>query len=76
MMGAGTRFHHHGTSVELGEELDQVLAAELLAQQSFAMPVLAVHVEAVLAEINADERNVLHDGLRAERTVPYKLSKF
>jgi hypothetical protein len=45
-----------------------------LAQQGFALTILAMHVKAVLAKVDADERNVLHDGLRPERTTPYKSS--
>jgi hypothetical protein len=30
---------------------------------SFAVPVLAVHMEAVFAWVEANERNALHDGL-------------
>lgn len=58
MIDAGAGVHHHTTSLELGEELDRLLAFELHAQQGFAMPILAVHVEAVLAETDPDERNV------------------
>jgi hypothetical protein len=36
------------------------------------MVTLFLHVKAVLAEMNADERKVLHDGLHPERTTPYK----
>jgi hypothetical protein len=50
--------------MEGGEEFDQLLAAEFLAQQGFAVAVLAVHVKAVFAKADADEGNVLHDGLR------------
>jgi hypothetical protein len=35
--------------------------------------VLAMHMEAVLAEVDADERNVLHDGLRPKRKHPTRL---
>jgi len=63
-MGSRAGFHHDCANVELCEELDQLLAAELFAQHRFAVAVLAMHMEAVLAQIDADERNVLHDGLR------------
>jgi hypothetical protein len=64
VMGAGAGFHHDHTSVKCSEEFDQLLAAEFLAQQCFALAILAMHMKAVLAEVDADERNVLHDGLR------------
>ena len=74
MMGASTRFHHDRAGMEGGEEFDKLLAAEFLAQQCFALAILAMHMKIVLAEVDADERNVLHDGLRPERTTPYKSS--
>jgi len=74
MMGTGTGFHHDRASLICGEEFDQLLAAELLAQQSYALLILAVHMKAVLAEVDTDECYVLQDGLRPERTTPYKFS--
>jgi len=64
VVGAGAGFHHDRTNMECGEEFDQLLAAELLAQQCLALAILTMHVKAVLAEVDADKRNVLHDGLR------------
>jgi hypothetical protein len=55
VVGAGTSFHHDGASLELGKELDQLLAAELLAEQCVAVAVLAMHMKAVLAKVDADE---------------------
>jgi hypothetical protein len=63
VMGAGAGFHHDRACMACGAEFDQLLAAELLAQQGFALAILAMHVEAVLAKVESNERNVLHDGL-------------
>lgn len=42
----------------------QLLAVEFQAQQGFAMPVLPMHMEAMLAKVDADQCYVVHDGLR------------
>jgi hypothetical protein len=55
--------HDHGAGVEGSEKLDQLLAAHLLAKHGFAVPVLAVKVKRMLAQIVPNQRNVLHDGL-------------
>lgn len=41
-----------------------MLAVHLFAKYRLAAPVLTVEVEAMLAEIDANERYVVHDNLR------------
>jgi hypothetical protein len=48
--------------VKRGEELDQLLAAYLLAKHGFTVPVLAVKVKGMFAQIDSNQRHVLHDG--------------
>jgi hypothetical protein len=67
MMGAGTGFHDNGTGMKRGEEGNELLAGALLAEHRFATGVLAVEVERMLPKVNADQYDVLHDGLLAQK---------
>jgi hypothetical protein len=64
VMCAGTGFHHSGTAVERGEKLDELLATHLLAKHSLTVPVLAVEVKRMLAQVDSYQRHVFHDGLQ------------
>ena len=67
MVGAGTSFHDNGTGMKRSEEGNELLAGALLAKHRFATGVLAVEVERVLPKVNADQYDVLHDGLLAQK---------
>ena len=71
MMCARTGFRHHSAGVEGGQELDELLAADLLPETRFAAPILTVQVERMLAKVDADQRDVLHEcGLLKNNTLP------
>jgi hypothetical protein len=53
-MGTGASFHDHGTGVKRGEKFGKLLAADLLAKHGFAVPVLAVKVKRMLAQIDSN----------------------
>jgi len=63
MMSARAGLHHNRASSARGEELDHLLAAEFFAEDSIAFAVLSMEVERVLAQIDSNQRDVLHDGL-------------
>jgi hypothetical protein len=63
-MGAGTGFHHDGASMERGKKLKELLAVHLPAKHCLAMPVLAMKVERMLAQVDSYQRHVFHDGLQ------------
>jgi hypothetical protein len=48
--------------MEGGEKLHQLLAADLPAKHGFAVPVLATKVKGMFAQIDSNQRHVLHDG--------------
>jgi hypothetical protein len=69
-MGAGTCFHDHPAGVKRGKKFDQLLAAHLPAKNGFAVPILTVKVKRMLAQIDPNQRHILHDGLsRKENTL-------
>jgi hypothetical protein len=68
MVGSGTRFHHNHTRMECDEELDELLARQLHAKHRLAGPALAVKMKRVFAQINPNQRHVLHDGLLKVKT--------
>jgi len=62
-----TGLHDDGARLQSGEELDQLLATYLPAEHGFAMPILSVKVKRVLAQINSNQRDFLHDGFSASK---------
>jgi hypothetical protein len=58
----GTGFRDDGARLQSSEGLDQLLATYLPVEHGFAMPILSVKVKRVLAQINPNERDFLHDG--------------
>lgn len=46
---AGAGFRHHRSGLEVGEKRDQALAIKLPVQQRIAVPILSMHMKAVLA---------------------------
>lgn len=52
-------------TVQAGASPNQHLAArELLAEHLVSCPILGVQVKTVLAQVNANESDVVHDGLQ------------
>ncbi|CQD69703.1 Uncharacterised protein [Yersinia enterocolitica] len=54
--------HHHGRRLTGTEKMNQLSAGKLFTQQGVAMFVLTVDMEGMFTEIDANKRNVLHDG--------------
>jgi hypothetical protein len=78
MMRTGARLHNDGTGMERREEFDQLLAVHLFTEHSLAFRVLPMQVKAVFAQIDTNERYVVHDGLQfrmntASLTCPARL---
>jgi hypothetical protein len=64
-MGGSAGFHADQTRRNLAQEVDDLLAPQLTADDDLARTIHAVHLEHVLGEINADGANLhVDDPLR------------
>jgi len=69
----GAGLHHGRAGVELGKELDELLAVELPTEHRQPLAVLSVQVKRVLAQVDADQRYRVHDDLRHKEEHPGNL---
>lgn len=60
VMRAGAGFHDDGASVEVSEELGQLLTRYLPSKHGVARLVLAVKVKRTFAEIDSNYGHILH----------------
>ena len=65
MMGGSAGFHADPARRNLAQEVDDLLAPQLTADDDLARTIYAVHLDHVLGEINADGANLhMDDPLR------------
>src|SRR5262249_11477263 len=62
-VSAGTGFHGHRTARNVAQQREHLVARELPAQHHAARCRLCVEMEAMLAKIDSDQRDGIHDDL-------------
>ena len=60
-MRSGAGVHYHRAGRQIAQKLHHLLACRFLAKNLATGPVLAVQMKAVLAEIDTNQCNAVHD---------------